>query len=76
MTDKEAFATAAGFLLAAVAVAVVAVVGVGGSMAFFWNCLAPDLFGMPTATYRNGVGAAGIMVCLKVLWPSLSFDRN
>lgn len=74
--DKDALATAIGFLLAAAALAIVAIVAVGGSATFFWNCVAPDLFGMPQATYRNGVGAVGLLICLKAIWPNLSFDKG
>lgn len=72
--DSDTLAVVIGLFLASAALSIVAVLVLGGMASYFWNCFAPDLFDMPRATYRNGVGAVGLWFCLKAICPTFSFD--
>lgn len=62
MTERDAIATAIGFLLAALTVSLIVIVAGGCAAAYFWNCFAPDLFGAAKATPRNGIGFVALLV--------------
>lgn len=44
---------------------VVALLVCGGLAAWAWNCSMPHLFGLPHATYGNGIGLALLVTMLR-----------
>lgn len=68
MTDKDIVGSGLAFLVIGTAVWVAAIFVLGGCAAAFWNCFAAD-FGLHEATYKNGCGLAGFIVCCRFLFP-------
>lgn len=72
MKDSELIARfGAGIIVAGVAFVAI-VFGLGYASSRFWNLFAPEMFGLPPATWLHGVGFAGFVACARACLGSLS----
>jgi hypothetical protein len=75
--ETEILATAVFAILAGILIGVLSVFATGYAGSIFWNMAMPDLFGLPTATVRNGIGLAGLALCAKwMIGSGVSFTKE
>lgn len=75
--DMEVLADVVFTILAGILVAVLSVFATGYSASVFWNMAMPELFNLPTATARNGIGLAGLALCARWMISSgVSFTKE
>lgn len=63
--ELEVIAAAVFALFAGIILGAIAVMAVGYATSIFWNMAMPELFNLPTASARNGIGLAGLALCVK-----------
>ena len=77
LDEREILAAAVFALLAGILLGVMSVFAAGYVASIFWNMAAPELFGLPPATVRNGIGLAGLAMCLKwMIGTGVSFKKE
>lgn len=75
--ERQILAAAVFALLASILLGVICVFAAGYAASIFWNMAMPELFGLPTATTRNGTGLAGLAMCAKWMVSSgVSFTKE
>jgi len=68
--ELEAVATAICAMFAGIIIGAISVLATGYAASIFWNMAMPELFDLPTASVRNGIGLAGLVLCVNWMFGS------